>query len=308
MTKEIKPFLKWAGGKRQLVSVIDDIRTSKQGSKFGKYYEPFVGAGAYLFHLQPTNAVINDLNEELINTYNIIKKTPDKLIAKLKEHQRNDEKLGKDYYYKVREWDKNDNYLLKYDEVDRAARIIYLNKRCYNGLYRVNSKGQFNVPFNHSKKSYSVDEVTIREVSRYFNKNNIKFLNVDYANAVKDAERGDLIYFDPPYFPESSTSSFDKYTPLAFGRDLESKKDEQIRLKQVADELAARGCIVIISNSNTEFINNLYMNKIEGHKSDVKYFIVKKVEAKRMINSKYEKRNVNRKNEVIIINQRVKVR
>jgi DNA adenine methylase len=218
----IKPFVKWAGGKRQLVPTILANHLPKNYN-LQTYYEPFIGGGALLFSLQPKKAVINDSNAELINCYKIIKNSLDELIEDLKNHK-NDEY----YYYDIRDWDREKSFQSK-TEVQRASRIIFLNKTCYNGLFRVNSQGQFNVPFG-------------------------KFiiLNSDFQQALKDAKRGDFIYLDPPYDPISETASFTGYDVNGFN------KQEQRRLKEVFDDLNSRGCNILLSNAYTEFIQDLY--------------------------------------------------
>ncbi len=163
--KLVAPFVKWVGGKRQLLSEIE----KHLPNAFSKYYEPFIGGGAVLFHIQPKSAVINDSNEELVNLYNTIKKSPEKLIKNLKEHENKEE-----YFYKIRELDRGKEIYLKLDEIQRASRIVFLNKTCYNGLFRVNSSGEFNSPFGRYKNPDIVNEITIRAVANYLSKNDIK--------------------------------------------------------------------------------------------------------------------------------------
>lgn len=258
--KLVRPFLKWAGGKRQLVP---EIKAHYIPKKYDTYYEPFLGGGAVFLELQPPKAVINDINSELINCYEVVKNSLDELIEDLRGHN-NEEK----YYYDIRDWDRSDEYKTK-TPVQKASRIIFLNKTCYNGLFRVNSQGQFNVPFGKYKKNNFLDEVVLRAVSKYLNTNQIQILNVDFQKAVKDSEKGDFIYFDPPYDPVSSTASFTGYDINGFD------KTEQIRLKETVDELNERGCKVLLSNACTDFVLNLY-------KQD--YNIVK-ISATRAINS-----------------------
>lgn len=237
-----QPFLKWAGGKRQLLPV---IRTYLPSS-FKTYYEPFVGAGAVLFDLQPQQAVINDINEELINCYRVIKESPEALLADIRKH-RNE----KDYFYAVRSLDRSADYKAL-SEVERASRIIYLNKSCYNGLYRVNSKGEFNTPFGKYKNPQYVQEETILAVSRYLNRNQVEISNKSFDVVVEPAGKHDFVYFDPPYDPVSQTASFTSYSLSPFGRA------EQLRLKETTDNLSRRGCKVMLSNSATEYITELY--------------------------------------------------
>lgn len=241
--KVLQPFLKWAGGKRQLLPEIRKY-IPKQ---FGTYYEPFVGGGAVLFDLQPKKAVINDINTDLINTYRVIKDNVDELINDLEKHDNTSE-----YFYRIRDLDRDKEKYEKLSNIEIASRIIYLNKTCYNGLFRVNSQGQFNVPYGQYKNPNIVNEVVLRAVNHYLNNNQIEILNVDFADAVADATKNDFIYFDSPYDPVSDTSSFTGYTLHGFSRD------DQIRLRDVFVELDKRGCKVLLSNSSTEFIHDLY--------------------------------------------------
>jgi DNA adenine methylase len=241
----VKPFVKWAGGKRQLVPTILANHLPKNYN-LQTYYEPFIGGGALLFSLRPKKAVINDSNAELINCYKIIKNSLDELIEDLKNHK-NDEY----YYYDIRDWDREKNFKSK-TEVQRASRIIFLNKTCYNGLFRVNSQGQFNVPFGKYKNPNILDIAVLKAVNKYLNENQVRILNSDFQEAVKDAKRGDFIYLDPPYDPVSETASFTGYDVNGFN------KQEQRRLKEVFDDLNSRGCHILLSNACTEFIEDLY--------------------------------------------------
>ncbi|MFW6017170.1 MAG: DNA adenine methylase [bacterium] len=246
--KLVKPFVKWAGGKRQ---IINDIKKYVP-KKFSTYYEPFVGGGAVLFHLQPRKAVINDVNVHLYNVYNVIKNNVDELIEDLKKHI-NEE----DYYYEMREKDRTEEFD-RMSNVEKASRIIYLNKTCYNGLFRVNSSGEFNVPFGRYKKPTIINEPVLRAVSYYLNNNDIRILNVDFEESVRGMRRQGFVYFDPPYHPLSDTSSFTGYTLDGFD------KDDQIRLKELCDALDDRGCRFLLSNSGASFITDLYSDyKIE---------------------------------------------
>ena len=241
----VKPFVKWAGGKRQLVPTILANHLPKNYN-LQTYYEPFIGGGALLFSLQPKKAVINDSNAELINCYKTIKNSLDELIEDLKNHKNNEY-----YYYDIRDWDREKNFKSK-TEVQRASRIIFLNKTCYNGLFRVNSQGQFNVPFGKYKNPNILDIAVLKAVNKYLNENQVRILNSDFQEAVKDAKRGDFIYLDPPYDPVSETASFTGYDVNGFN------KQEQRRLKEVFDDLNSRGCHILLSNAYTEFIEDLY--------------------------------------------------
>lgn len=275
--EHLQPFVKWAGGKRQLLPEIRKYYCKQ----FNTYYEPFVGAGAVLFDLQPENAVINDTNEELINVYKVIKdsKKLEKLLDDLKNHEYNS-----DYFYQIRELDRTDDYK-NLEDYKKASRFIYLNKTCYNGLYRVNSKGQFNVPFGKYKNPDYINEEVLRAVHKYLNNNNVEILKGDYKDAVKNASYGDFIYFDPPYDPVSETSDFTSYSKEGFGRE------DQTELRDTFKELYEKGCYVLLSNSNTDYINEIY-SEIEGVE-------IIKVDASRSINSKADKRG--KVKEVLII-------
>jgi len=245
INKLARPFLKWAGGKRQLVPEIKKYVPKK----YGTYHEPFVGAGALLFELQPPKAVINDSNSELINCYQVIKDSVDELIDNLREFKFKNEE---EYYYQIRDWDRQFNEYKNIPTPRRAARILYLNKTCYNGLFRVNSHGQFNVPFGRYKNPNILDEAALKAINKYLNNNKIDIFNTDFEEALKDAKKGDFVYLDPPYDPISNTASFTGYDVNGFD------KNEQKRLKKVFDDLTSRGCKVILSNASTDFIKNLY--------------------------------------------------
>lgn len=272
----VQPFLKWAGGKRQLLPTIRKYVPAK----YLRYFEPFVGAGAVLFDLQPKQALINDANEELINCYRIIKDHPDELIEHARSHE-----LTKQYYYRLRSRDRDPDFQTL-SAVERASRVIFLNKTCYNGLFRVNSRGQFNVPFGRYSDPTILHEDVIKAISRYFNQADIEFSTGDFATALSGAARGDFAYLDPPYDPISDTSSFTGYSLQGFGRE------EQHRLKETCDELDARGCKLLLSNSATDFIRNLY--------SDANRYTIVEVDASRNINSdRYARGKVN---ELLIFN------
>ena len=262
----VAPVLKWAGGKRQLLK---DIKKHIP-EKFSTYYEPFLGGGAVLFELQPSKAVVNDINEELMNVYLVIRDHNEELIEELKKHER---KNSEEYYYEIRELDRDKRKYEQLSNIEKAARIIYLNKTCYNGLFRVNSQGQFNVPYGRYKNPDIVNEVTLRAVSNYFNKAKITFKWGDFEEAVKGAREGSFVYFDPPYDPVSDTSSFTGYDINGFD------KEEQLRLKELCDKLNKKGVKFLLSNSATDFILDLY-----------KDYNITIVQANRAINSKADKR------------------
>jgi len=275
----VKPFLKWAGGKRQLLPEILKYLPKNIGKT--TYFEPFLGGGALLFELQPKQAIVNDSNRELINCYRVIKDNVEELIEVLKVHKA---KNSKEYFDYLRERDRLKQYN-KFSDIQKAARIIYLNKTCYNGLFRVNSKGQFNVPFGSYKNPNILDEAVLRGVNDYLNQKSVTFLNIDFAEAVKEANKGDFIYFDPPYDPVSNTASFTGYDINGFNQN------EQRRLKQVVDELTEKECYVMLSNSATDFILDLY----KDHK-----YTIETVSATRSINSNALKRG--KINEVLVLN------
>jgi len=260
----VAPVLKWAGGKRQLLSEI----TKHIPEKFSTYYEPFLGGGAVLFDLQPNRAVVNDINEELINMYLVIRDNVDELIESLKQHRNEEE-----YYYMIRELDRDKKKYNQLSNIEKASRIIFLNKTCYNGLFRVNSQGQFNVPFGRYKNPDIVNEATLKAVNNYLNRAKITFKCTDFEKAVKGIRKGDFVYFDPPYDPVSDTSSFTGYDVNGFDHE------EQIRLKKLCDKLDKQGVKFLLSNSATDFILDLY--------KDYNITIVK---ARRPINSKGNKR------------------
>jgi DNA adenine methylase len=261
----LRPFLKWAGGKRQLLPILREYIPKNFSST--TYFEPFVGAGAFLFDLQPKKAFINDANKELINCYQTIKNKPDELLELTREYQKD---ISKERFYELRELDRKSDFN-SLSDVERAARIIYLNKTCFNGLFRVNSQGQFNVPYGDNKNPIVADEVVIGAVSKYLNENNIQITNQDFEESISNAKKGNFIYFDPPYDPISDSSSFTGYDLSGFG------KNEQRRLRNLCDRLVKRGCKVLLSNSATDFIKELYSNE--------EYYSIIEVAATRSINS-----------------------
>jgi len=257
----IVPFVKWAGGKRQLLMQIKE----RMPKTFGKYYEPFVGGGAVIFGVLPTNAIINDINRALINVYRQIKISHKQFLNSIKNLDENMWEDGKTYYNYIRECYNNKLTKEEFD-TELAALFVFLNKHCFNGLYRVNSKGLFNVPYNNKRNS-SYSEDIIVSVSNYLK--NITIMDGDFEIACKDAKTGDFIFFDSPYAPLNPTT-FKAYTKEGF--DIESHK----RLAKLYDELTNRGCYCMLTNHNTELIHRLYDGK--GYKID-------NVSVKRMINS-----------------------
>ena len=271
----LSPILKWVGGKRQLLSEIIPLIDESCDN----YVEPFIGGGAVLFRLQPKKAIINDYNTELINVYRTVRDDLDGLVALLKEHEKYN---SSDYYYEVRALDRTPDFD-KMSNLEKAARIIYLNKTCYNGLYRVNSLGQFNSPYGRYKNPNIVNEVVLRAISKYLNRNEISISSGDYKDVLNDIEKNSFVYLDPPYMPISSSSSFTGYTEGGFGYD------KQVELKEECDKLNSKGVHFLQSNSDCEEIRELY-----------KDYRIKVVKAKRAINSDAKKRG--QINEVLIYN------
>lgn len=271
----LSPILKWVGGKRQLLSEIIPLIDESCDN----YVEPFIGGGAVLFRLQPKKAIINDYNTELINVYRTVRDDLDGLVALLKKHEKYN---SSDYYYEVRALDRTPDFD-KMSNSEKAARIIYLNKTCYNGLYRVNSLGQFNSPYGKYKNPNIVNEVVLRAISKYLNGNEISIRSGDYKDVLNDIEKNSFVYLDPPYMPISSSSSFTGYTEGGFGYD------KQVELKEECDKLNSKGVHFLQSNSDCEEIRELY-----------KDYRIKVVKAKRAINSDAKKRG--QINEVLIYN------
>lgn len=257
----VAPFVKWAGGKRQLIPQIRE-RIPK---KYEDYYEPFVGGGAVIFDLLPANALINDINKALINTYRQIRDIPEEFIAAVNRLDKEMPEDGKTYYYLLREL-YNDKLMKSEYDLELASLFVFINKHCFNGLYRVNGKGLFNVPYNNSRRT-SIDEEIIMETSKYLK--GVTIIDGDFEEACKNAKKGDFVFLDSPYAPLNPTS-FESYTKEGF--DVESHK----RLSKLYDDLTDRGCFCMLTNHNTQLINDLYGNK--GYKIEV-------VSVKRMINS-----------------------
>lgn len=240
----LRPFTKWTGGKRQLLSVIKSLMPES----YNRYFEPFVGGGALFFELAPKDAIINDFNSELINCYQQIKDNPSELIKLLSKHK---ESNSKEYYLNLRSADR-DSRIEKMNNVERAARIMYMLRVNFNGLYRVNSKNQFNVPYGRYKNPQIVDSDLIVSISQYLNENIIHILNGDFEEAVKDVGAGDFVYFDPPYIPLSETSSFTSYTHEGFSYE------DHVRLRDTFKKLDEKGAYVMLSNSSSPLVEELY--------------------------------------------------
>lgn len=258
-----RPFLKWAGGKSRLIPKYHTFFPEN----FKTYYEPFLGGGAvffYLYNQRPKQAILTDINSELINTYNCVKTHLDDLINLLIFHTK---QHSKDYYYQMRK-------TVEDSDLKKAARLIYLNKTCFNGLYRENSKGEFNVPMGRYKKPNICDLSGLRLASRALQSAEIEVRSFEEVlNSASSQD--DFVYFDPPYYPVSSTSNFTSYSRYSF------HEKEQIQLAEVFMALAKRGVKVMLSNSDTSFIRNLY-----------KDFEIHTVSAGRSINSNAKKRGL----------------
>lgn len=270
-----RPFLKWAGGKARLIQQYIPYFPTY----FKTYYEPFLGGGSVFFYLherQPAKAFLTDINAELITTYLCVRDDVEKLIDLLKEHQL---QHSKDYYYRIRT-------TIESTELKKAARLIYLNKTCFNGLYRENSKGEFNVPMGKYKKPNICDFSNLRLASIALQSAEIEIRSFEKVlNYASNSE--DFVYFDPPYYPVSTTSNFTSYSRYAFN------ENEQYRLRDVFVELAQRGVRVMLSNSDTSFIRNLY-----------KDFHIHTMLARRAINSNAKKRG--KINELLVTSYSIK--
>ncbi len=254
----IKPFLKWAGGKTQLIPELSKYIPTN----FNKYIEPFVGGGAFFFYLNPEKAIISDSNEELIKTYKAVRDNVEEIIEIL-DGYKNEET----YFYKIRSLNPN-----KLSDTERAARLIYLNKTCYNGLYRVNKKGEFNVPYGKRNGEFLNSE-QLRDSSEFLQ--NAKILHSDYlATLKKYAKEGDFIFLDPPYYPVGKYSDFKRYTKEFFYHD------DHVILKEEFDRLVRIGCHVLLTNSDHPVVMELY-----------KEYEIKDIETKRLISSNPKTRN-----------------
>ena len=261
LEKETYPIVKWVGGKRQLMFEL----LKNRPKSYNRYFEPFIGGGALFFELQPENAYISDMNDELINLYSVVRDNVYELISDLNKHE-----VSKEYFLEIRNLDRTDEYK-NLSEVQRASRFIYLNRTCFNGLYRVNSQGQFNVPFGNYKNPRIVDENNLLNCSELLKNTEIKC--ADFSEILTKVKSGDFVYFDPPYVPLNETSSFTSYTKDGFDMDM------QFKLREVCDELDSMGVMFMLSNSDTKFVNELYSN-----------YEIKKVFASRAVNANAEGR------------------
>ncbi len=265
LTTSPRPFLKWAGGKTQLLDQY--ARLYPPAHRVGRYLEPFVGSGAVFFHvretLRPDRAFLADGSHELVGTYLAVRDQVEEVIDLLARHKA---AHGHRHYYKVRAMDP-----ASMSEAARAARLIYLNRTCFNGLYRVNSKGQFNVPMGRYEDPPILDAANLRAVGAALHGTSIRA--APYTEILRHARRGDFVYFDPPYHPVSVTAAFTSYTRGSF------KRQDQEVLAEVYARLARRGCLVMLSNSDCDFVRRLY-----------RAFDIRIVAARRAINSRADRR------------------
>ncbi|MEK6867088.1 MAG: DNA adenine methylase [Thermoproteota archaeon] len=263
-----KPFVKWAGGKRQLIPIINQ----NLPESFGTYYEPFLGGGALLFHIltdkNGQKCSISDLNSDLVLAYTTIRDRIDSLIASLKNHEKNYQKDSESYYYSIRESNPR-------SEIEKTSRLIFLNRTCFNGLYRVNSKGKFNVPLGKYSNPNIVNEENIRAVSHILQSSRISIKCRDFEAVLRDAKKGDLVYFDPPYQPVSATANFTSYTTKDF------TYDDLTRLAELCLKLDSRGCKVLLSNSDSKEVADIFAKNP---------WKITRIEANRSINSNSKKR------------------
>ena len=256
LQNETYPIVKWVGGKRQLMLEL----LKNMPKSYNRYFEPFIGGGALFFELQPENACISDINEELINLYSVVRDNVDGLIKDLNKHE-----VSKEYFLKIRSLDRKKKYQ-RLSNVERASRFIYLNRTCFNGLYRVNSQGQFNVPFGNYKNPRILDENNLLNCSQLLK--NTEICCADFSIILNKVQKGDFVYFDPPYVPLTETSSFTSYTKDGFNIEM------QFKLRDICNELNSMGVKFMLSNSDTKFTNELYAN-----------YEIKKVLAYRAVNA-----------------------
>jgi DNA adenine methylase len=263
-----KPFVKWAGGKRQLIPILSENLPQTMGT----YFEPFLGGGALLFYILSERTGqkcgISDLNSDLVLTYITIRDKPDELINSLKNHAKNYQKDSKSYFYSIRESNPR-------SAVEKTSRLLFLNRTCFNGLYRVNSKGKFNVPLGRYTNPNIVNEENIHSVSQVLQSRKVSIKCRDFESVLDEAKKDDLVYFDPPYQPVSSTANFTSYTHKSFTyNDLK-------RLAKLCLKLDSKGCKVMLSNSNSQEVADMFAEK---------QWQLKKIKANRSINSNSKKR------------------
>ena len=275
---EPKPFVKWAGGKRQLLAELE----KNFPKQFGTYFEPFLGGGAVLFDLlakKPNlKCSVSDLNSDLVLAYVTIRDKLGRLIESLENHSKNYHKDSTDYYYEVRKQEPK-------SQIEKVSRLLFLNKTCFNGLYRVNSKGKFNVPLGRYTNPNIVNRENLITASKFLQSEKIKISCRDFESILKDAKKGDFVYFDPPYQPVSDTANFTSYTHRDF------TEDDLQRLADLANQLNSKGVHVLLSNSNTKIVKKMFSSK---------KWKVKEIAVNRAINSNSQKRTGHK--EVLIKN------
>ena len=271
----INPFIKWVGGKRQLLEILRE----RMPKTYGRYYEPFIGGGALLLDVQPQNAVINDVNKQLLNVYRQLKADAETVISILRELD--SVECDKEHYLKKRT-EYNKKIAAHILDAECAALTIWINKHCFNGLYRVNSKGLFNVPYNNKIGGVSMNEENLRTIGLYLNSGNIEIREGDFETACADAKAGDFVYFDSPYIPVSETANFTDYTKDGFSYE------DHCRLAELSKRLDNAGVKIMLSNNDVDLVHELY----DGFK-------IKGVDVKRAINRDASKRTGK---EVIITN------
>ena len=278
VTVEPKPFVKWAGGKRQLLAELE----KSFPKQFGTYFEPFLGGGAVLFDLlakKPNlKCSVSDLNSDLVLAYVTIRDKLGRLIESLENHSKNYHKDSTGYYYEVRKQEPK-------SQIEKVSRLLFLNKTCFNGLYRVNSKGKFNVPLGRYTNPNIVNRENLTAVSKFLQSDKIKISCRDFESILKDAKKGDFVYFDPPYQPVSDTANFTSYTHRDF------TEDDLQRLADLANQLNSKGSHVLLSNSNTKIVKKIFSSK---------KWKVKEIAVNRAINSNSQKRTGHK--EVLIKN------
>lgn len=275
---EPKPFVKWAGGKRQLLAELE----KNFPKQFGTYFEPFLGGGALLFDLlakKPNlKCSVSDLNSDLVLAYVTIRDKLGRLIESLENHSKNYHKDSTGYYYEVRKQEPK-------SQIEKVSRLLFLNKTCFNGLYRVNSKGKFNVPLGRYTNPNIVNRENLTTVSKFLQSDKIKISCRDFESILNDAKKGDFVYFDPPYQPVSDTANFTSYTHRDF------TEDDLQRLADLANQLNSKGSHVLLSNSNTKIVKKIFSSK---------KWKVKEIAVNRAINSNSQKRTGHK--EVLIKN------
>ena len=278
MNNNLEPFVKWAGGKRQLLERLK----ARMPKEYNDYYEPFIGGGALLLSVQPEKAVINDINEQLINVYRQLKLNVEEVINTVNEY---DSVECNDEHYKLMREKYNHKISSHELDVECAALMIWINKHCFNGLYRVNSKGLFNVPYNKKISGSSINEENLRGIGEYLKNNNIDISLGDFEKVCENIKSGDFVYFDSPYIPINKTSNFTDYTKDGF------TYEDHKRLSELYRSLSEKGVKIMLSNHNVDLVYELY-----------KGFNIEVVDVRRSINSDASKR-VGK--EVIITNYEV---